>query len=123
MDLGRERSEAGLECGQVALRQRHIELVGKSPVEAVLHEFKAPPGGFDVAPCYSDLRLKTPQLDVSASDVGDDRYEHRIESLRGSQRIQGRRLDLATQLAKNIKPPRGIEAAGFVYAIIAASVG
>src|SRR6202163_3448619 len=123
MDLARERSEGGLEGGQAALRQRHIELVGEPLVGAVLHELETPRGGVDVAAGYGDLRLKTSQLDVRASNVGDDRYENRIAGLRGSQRIQMGGLDLATQLAKDIELPRGIEAAGFVYVIIAVSVG
>src|SRR6202790_80955 len=88
LELARERTEAGLECGELALRQRHIEFVCESLIETGLHELKTPPGGFDVPAGYIDLRLKTPQLAVGASNVGDDGYESRVASLRGGQRIQ-----------------------------------
>ena len=104
------------------MRQRHIEFVCESLVETVLHELETLPGGFDVPAGYRDLRLKTTQFDVRASNVGDDRYENRVAGLRGSQRIQMRGLDLATQLAKNIKLPRRNQAAGFVHVIKAGSV-
>src|SRR5258708_13103258 len=60
LELARERSEAGLECGELALRQRHIELVGESLVETGLHEFKTPPASFDVSARYAPLPLTTP---------------------------------------------------------------
>jgi hypothetical protein len=70
------------------LRQRHIEFVCESLTETGLHELKTPPGGFNAPAGYSDLRLKTPHLDVRASNVGDDRYKNRVARLRGGQRIQ-----------------------------------
>ena len=70
------------------MSQCHIEFVCESLVEAGLHDLKTPPSGFDVLAGYGNLRLKTPQLDVRASNIGDDRYENRVAGLRGSQRIQ-----------------------------------
>src|ERR1700730_2272248 len=115
LELARDRCEAGLECGELASRQRYIEFVCESLVETFLHELKALPGGFDVPAGNSDLCLKTSQFDVRAGNVGDHRYENSVAGLRRSQCIQMRGLDLATQLAKNIKLPRRDQAAGFLH--------
>jgi hypothetical protein len=88
LELAHERTEAGFEGGELSLRQRDVELVCESLVESALYELNTPPGGFDIPAGYGDLRLKTSQLDVRASNVGDDRYEDRVAGLRGSQRIQ-----------------------------------
>src|SRR6185312_5185480 len=99
-DLAREWSEVRLECRELALRERHVQFICQSVAVAGLRDVKTPPGGFHVPADNGKLGLIPPQLNIRASDIGDDGNENRVTGLRRGQGIQMRGLDLATQLAE-----------------------
>ena len=59
---------------------------------------------------HRKLHLERAQIEVSANDIGDERYQHDIAGGDCRVDIVLRRLDRAPVLAENIELPGGVEA-------------